>query len=142
MNRKQIFIALLLFISGVATAQKADDVIGKYHLPNKLDVEIYKTGNNYSGKIIALNGFEDGQTTDVNNPDKSKRDTPLLGKVIISDLEFDEDSKQWINGTMYGSEKGMDVNMKVTEITETEITVVGSKFILSKTLKWTRIDDQ
>ena len=141
MNRKQIILALFLFITGIATAQKADDIIGKYHLPNKLDVVIYKTGDNYSGKIIALNGFENGQTTDVKNPDKSKRDTPLLGKVIITNLEFDEGSKQWINGTMYGSEKGMNINLKITEMNEKEITVVGSKFILWKTLKWTRIDN-
>ncbi len=141
MNRKQIILALFLFITGIATAQKADDIIGKYHLPNKLDVEIYKTGDNYSGKIIALNGFENGQTTDVKNPDKSKRDTPLLGKVIITNLQFDEGSKQWINGTMYGSEKGMNINLKITEMNEKEITVIGSKFIFWKTLKWTRIDN-
>jgi len=141
MNRKQIILALFLFITGIATAQKADDIIGKYHLPNKLDVVIYKTGDNYSGKIIALNGFENGQTTDVKNPDKSKRDTPLLGKVIITNLQFDEVEKQWINGIMYGSEKGMNINLKITEMNEKEITVVGSKFILWKTLKWTRIDN-
>jgi uncharacterized protein (DUF2147 family) len=141
MYRKQIIIAFLLFITAIATAQKADDIIGKYHLPNKLDVEIYKTGNSYSGKIIALNGFENGQTTDVKNPDKSKRDTPLLGKVIITNLQFDKEEKQWINGTMYGSEKGMDINLKITEMNGKEITVIGSKFILWKTLKWTRIDN-
>jgi hypothetical protein len=140
MNRKQIIIALILLVSGIVNAQNADGVIGKYHLPNKLDVEIFKTGDIFSGKIIALNGFEDGQILDVKNPDKSKRKTPLLGKVIITDLVFDEDSKKWLNGIMYASEKGMHINLKVTEINDTEITVVGSKLFLWRTLKWKRIN--
>jgi len=137
--RRAILATVLLIISTWAFAQKADDIIGKYHLPNKLDLEIYKVGNKYYGKIIALNGYEDGQTIDVKNPDDSKQNQPLIGMVILKDLEWDEDEKQWVNGNMYGPEKGMVFNLKVTEMMEHKIEVVGSKYFFWHTLEWTRI---
>ena len=71
---KLILITYLVVFSTTYTmAQQPDVIIGKYHLPNKLDIEIFKNNGEYFGKIIALNGFEDGQTIDTNNPDKSKR---------------------------------------------------------------------
>ncbi len=136
---KIIIIVAFLFLSLNIFAQKADDIIGKYHLPNKLDIEIYKKGNKYFGKVIALNGWENGQTKDYKNPDKAKRNEPLTGKTIIKNLEFDANEKEWINGEMYGPEKGMFLNLKITEIRKNEIEVVGSKYFFWKTLIWEKI---
>lgn len=134
-----IFLIIAIFISSLIFAQKADDIIGKYHLPNKLDVQIYKHKDKYYGKIIALNNFEDGQTTDINNDDKAKHKTPLIGMVIIKDLEFDNSKKEWLNGTMYGPEKGMYFNLKITEMRKKEVEVVGSKYFFWHTLIWKKI---
>jgi len=120
-------------------AQKADEIIGKYHLPNDLDVEIFKDNGKYFGKIIALNNFKDGQTTDVNNPEESKQNELLVGKVIIKNLEFNSEKEQWLYGSMYGPENGMVFNLKITEMREKEIEVVGSKYIMWRTLKWEKI---
>ena len=136
--RNKILI-LSLLISAFTFAQRANDIIDKYRLPNKLDVQIFKYENKYYGKIIALNGFEGGQTTDINNDDKEKQNTPLIGMIIIKGLEFDTDSKQWINGKMYGPEKGMFFNLKITEIRKKEIEVVGSKYLFWHTLIWEKI---
>ena len=103
-------------------------IFGKYKLPNKIDVEIFK-----------LNGFEDGQIKDINNPEKSKQEDLLVGKVIIKNLIFDNEEKQWINGTMYGAEKGMVFDLKITEMLNNEIEVVGSKYLFWKTLVWKMI---
>ena len=136
---KTTLVAMLLLLANTLFAQKADDIIGKYHLPNDLDIEIYKVGNEYHGKIIALNGYQEGQTTDVKNPDDTKHNTLLLGMVIIKGLVFDKDDKEWIEGKMYGPEKGMVFNLKITEIREKEIEVVGSKHFFWHTLEWLRI---
>ena len=136
---KYKLILILLITASVIFAQKADDIIGKYHLPNKLDVRIYKLGNKYYGKIVALNGFENGQTTDINNDDDGSRQEPLIGMVIIKGLEFNSEDKEWINGKMYGPEKGMYFNLKVTEMRENEIEVVGSKYFFWHTLIWKKI---
>jgi len=135
--KESIFTYLFLSIIIMNTyAQKADDIIGEYHLPNNIDVEIFKQSDNYFGKIIKLNDFNDGQTKDIYNPEESKRNELLIGKIIITNLEFDEQKKQWLNGNMYGAEKGMEFNLKITEFCDDEIVVVGSKLIFWKTLIW------
>ena len=138
--RNILIIVILIFSTSVVFAQQTDDVIGKYRLPNNLDVEIFKgTSNKYFGKIIALNGYEDGETKDFKNPDKLKRNELLLGKVIIENIEFDKEEKQWINGSMYGPEKGMVFNLKITEVRNNEIEIVGSKYFFRRTLEWKKL---
>ena len=100
---------------------------------------IFKDNGKYFGKIIALNNFKDGQIKDVNNPEESKQDEALIGKVIIQDLEYNSEKEQWLNGSMYGPEKGMVFNLKITEMREKEIEVVGSKYIMWRTLRWEKI---
>ena len=139
MNRIKSTIFLLVFFASLTFAQKADDLIGKYRLPNKLDVEIFKDNGKYFGKIVALNGYEAGQTKDVKNPEKDKRNTQLIGMLILKDLEYNQKEKEWINGNMYGPEKGMIFNLKVTEMRKGEIEVVGSKYFFWKTLVWKKI---
>ena len=138
-QKLKLIIYLIFFVVGSSLAQKADDIIGEYHLPNKLDIEIYKSNGKYFGKIIALNGYEDGQIKDFRNPDDSKQTDLLLGKVIIKNLEFESEDKQWINGSMYGPEKGMNFDLKITEIREKEIEVVGSKYFFWHTIMWDRL---
>lgn len=132
-------VIILIFSTSVVFAQQPDDIIGKYRLPNSLDIEIFKNNNKYFGKIIALNGYENGETKDFKNPDKSKRNELLLGKVIINNLEFDKEEKQWVNGSMYGPEKGMVINLEITEIRDNEIEIVGSKLFFHRTLEWKKL---
>jgi len=40
---------------------------------------------------------------------------------------------------MYGPEKGIVFNLKITKIRQDEIEVVGSKYFFWRTLKWARI---
>ena len=139
MLKLKLTISLITLLTSISFAQQADIIIGKYRLPNELDIEIFKNNKKYFGKIIALNGFEKGQGKDINNPDHSKRNDSLLGKVIIRDLEYDQEGKKWIKGSMYGAEKGMVFNLKIVEVRQNEIVVVGSKFVMRKTLKWEKL---
>ncbi len=139
MLKIKLTISLITLLTSISFAQRADIIIGKYRLPNKLDIEIFKNNEKYFGKIIALNGFEDGQLKDINNPDQSKRNDYLLGKLIFKDLEYDQEEEIWINGSMYGAEKGLFVNLKITEVRQNEIVVVGSKFVMRKTLEWKKL---
>ncbi len=139
MIKIKLTIYIILFSLSFSFAQQADEIVGKYHLPNKLDVEIFKYKEKYYGRIIALNGYENGQTVDYKNPDKSKQKDKLIGKIIITGLEYDKDENEWINGSMYGPEKGMNFNLKVNEIRPKEIEVVGSKYLFWHTLVWNKI---
>ena len=132
-------ISIIVIFTSMLFAQQADIIVGKYRLPNKLDVEIFENSGKYFGKIIALNGFENGQLKDVKNPDRSQRNGLLLGKLIIKDLEYDQDEEKWINGSMYGAEKGLYFNLLIAEVRENEISVVGSKFVMKKSLEWKKL---
>jgi len=139
MLKLKITISLMIFFISFSIAQNANTIVGKYHLPNSLDLEIFKKNNKYYGKIIALNGYENGQTRDEKNPDKLKRNDLLIGKIIIEDLEYDSSEKEWINGRMYGPEKGMFFDFKITEVRSKEIEIVASKYFFWKTLEWQKI---
>lgn len=139
MLKLRLTLGFILFFTGFSFAQNADVIIGKYRLPNALDVEIFKQNGKFFGKIIALNNYEDGEQKDIKNSDNSKRNDLLLGKLIIKNLEYDADENIWINGEMYGPDKGINVDLKILEVLENEIVVVGSKYIMRKTLIWKKI---
>ncbi|RLD61116.1 MAG: DUF2147 domain-containing protein [Bacteroidetes bacterium] len=139
MLKIKLTVALIILFTGFSFAQNADVIIGKYLLPNDLEVELFKQDGKYFGKIVGLNNYRDGETRDVKNSDSSKRNDLLLGKLIIKDLEYDAEEKIWVNGEMYGPDKGINVNLKITEVTETGIIIVGSKYIMRKTMEWKRI---
>jgi len=136
LNIKLIVLFILPFLSNISAQ---NEIVGKYHLPNKLDIEIFEYKSKYYGRIIALNGYEDGQTVDYKNPKKEKRHNLLLGKIIITNIEYDAVQKEWINGTMYGPEKGVFFDFKIKDARENEIEIVASKYLFWKTLQWERI---
>ncbi len=141
MIRKK-FIAIYCFLVLISVdmyGQQADDILGIYHLPNSLQVEIYSTGDHFEGKIISVEGFNNGDLTDIHNQDKSKRSDNLMGKIIIHELKFDSESKQWKKGKMYSPDKGIIVNLKVTEVGKDEISIVGSKYFFRKSMKWKKV---
>lgn len=139
MLKLTLTISLIIFLTSVSFAQNNDKIIGKYHLPNNLDIEIFKNNGKYYGKIIALNGFEDGQLKDINNPDKSKHNEYLIGKVIIKDLEYELENNEWVNGRIYSPDKGIQLNLKVIKAEENEIVVIGSKYLFWKTIVWKKL---
>ncbi len=82
-------IGLLLFIiytsfSVIYSQNNGDNIVGYYYYfePKEKEytqVEVYKSGNKYKGKVIWLKEpyFPDGKVkTDIFNKDKSKRNRP------------------------------------------------------------------
>lgn len=118
----------------------ADKIIGKWFLPDNIQIEIFKKNNKFYGKIIDITGFNDGQTKDVNNPNKDSRNDDLMGKIIISDLEYDSNIKQWINGTIYAPQKGIKLNLKINYAKENELEAEASKLFFWKSIIWKKIN--
>ena len=139
MKNNVLSIISLLALVSLAIAQNPDDIIGKYRLPNQLDVEIFKQNNKYYGKIVGVGDLDFENQKDIHNPDEDLQDELLLGKVIITNLEYDKSERQWLDGSMYGPEKGLIFNLKITEVRANEIEVVGSKYFFWKTLIWKKI---
>ena len=146
MKQKSILskLFLLLLISSVTVSsaygvKQEDKILGRWLLPDNLEIEIFKKENKFYGKIIDVYGFNDGQEKDIHNPDKSKRNDHLLGKIIISDLEYDQKNAKWINGTIYAPQKGLTLDLTILKINGETLEAKGSKLFFSKTIIWKRI---
>ena len=111
-------ITLLMFTLSVFSLDglsqtKADDIIGIWLTNGKepAKIQIYKSSEKYYGKIIWLkNPIENGkQRSDGNNPDKVKRENPIIGLVILTGFKFDGDD-EWKGGDIYDPESGKTYN--------------------------------
>ena len=97
-------IVFLNFSMMLFSQSKADDILGTWYSPVKEgNVQIYKSGKNYNGKLIHLKNSLDSQgkrILDVNNPDKEKRKRPLVGILLLKDITYDDKKKSW-KGKLY-----------------------------------------
>ena len=117
---KNRLLALLLFtflFSSIASAQKADAIIGSWANPSGEDhILIYKKGNKYFGKLdwIKYPNDETGKPkTDKNNPDETLRTRPEWGLELLKDFVYDEDNV-YDDGTIYDPKNGKTYSCKMT----------------------------
>jgi len=113
MLRKIIKILLLPLIAILVSlensnAQTADKIIGKYWSPKKDGkIEIYKTGNNYFGKIIS----GEKPVKDVNNPKPELRNRDVIGMVFLTNFIYAD--KQYQDGEIYDPTSGKTYSCKM-----------------------------
>ena len=114
---KNFLVVIFVFTTAFIFAQKENEIEGTW-IPSsgKAHVRIYKTGDHFYGAIIWLNEPIDSLThkpkVDKNNPDKSKRNTPLLGYLLLKNFVFHNGI--WENGTIYDPENGKTYSCKIT----------------------------
>lgn len=138
-------LALLLFFTTALMAQSVDPDLIKgnwYTDANKSVVYIFKaTNGKYYGKIVWLkNPKEDDGTdkVDDNNPDPDKRNTPLIGLMLLKSFDFDKD--HWTNGTIYDPDNGKTYKCTISATNEDELFVRGYIGIpaIGRTTVWHR----
>ena len=144
---KQRIASLILFsllISFEAYSQnKANDIIGIWLTGGKepAKIQIYKSGEKFYGKIIWLkNPTENGkQRIDANNPDKAKRNNPIIGLLILNGFKFDGDD-EWKGGDIYDPESGKTYSSYMYLKDKNTIKVRGYVGIslFGRTETWTR----
>ncbi|MCB1056310.1 MAG: DUF2147 domain-containing protein [Acidobacteria bacterium] len=157
--RQGILLVLAVFLMlGSATAvqaQKADDILGVWKTAETdkgySHVKIYKDGGKYFGEIIWLlkpnypadepGGLAGKPKVDRNNPDKSKRDQPILGLKLLKGFNFD--GGEWNGGTIYDPENGKTYKciMKLDGETLNVRGYIGFS-LLGRTTQWTRVEDK
>lgn len=121
------------------------DITGFWLTANKASIiQFYKDGDRYSGKIAWQRYSKDKSgkpLTDVNNPDKSKRNNPLLGTTMISNLRYNAGSKMYEGGRIYMPQVGKTYDCKVkiaSNGNSMEITAIAGLSMMSKTFTWSR----
>jgi uncharacterized protein (DUF2147 family) len=147
-NGLTFMIQFLLSVSFVifsfaAFAQKADDILGIW-ASNEVNVriEVFKEGNYYKGKIVYLKDPKDSSgkpKTDVKNHDPRLRSRPMMGLVILEDLEYKDG--EWVNGKIYDAESGGHYKCYVTMANKNELSIrafMGFS-MFGKTVNWYRL---
>jgi uncharacterized protein (DUF2147 family) len=138
--------AVLLMVSPSGFAQEAegDKIIGVWEVGSgKARVKIAKYGEKYAGKIVWLRepNYEDGTPkVDKNNPDESKRKTPLLGYSNMKGFVYSGKNK-YEEGTIYDPENGSNYNCLITMIDENTLEVRGyiGVQLFGRTDTWKRV---
>jgi uncharacterized protein (DUF2147 family) len=138
-----VIASLILFSNSLQAQTKADDIAGIW-LTNGDDpakIQIYKSGDKFYGKIIwlkipLLNG---APKVDKNNPDKTKRSTPIIGLALLSGFTFNGDDA-WKGGVIYDPQNGKTYSCNISLKDKNTLKVRGyiGISLLGRTEVWTR----
>jgi uncharacterized protein (DUF2147 family) len=139
-----LFLFLVLCFGAAEAQVKADDIIGIWltHGDKPAKIQVYKTGDQYFGKIIFLQfPIENGKPmVDKRNPDKGKQEQPLLGLGLLSGFLFDKD--EWNSGHIYDPESGKTYSCTISLKDQRTLKVRGYVGIslFGRTEVWTRVE--
>lgn len=120
------------------------DLSGHWITANKANIiQFSKAGDTYQGKIVWMRQPNDKNgkpTKDVKNPDKSKRNNPIIGSVMLYNLKYNPKSGYYEGGKAYHHNLGRTVDCKVKLMNngKTLEVVAMSGTLLSRTAVWTR----
>jgi uncharacterized protein (DUF2147 family) len=136
-------ISLLSCSAAWAGTGNGDEILGKWlNASGRGQIEIYKEGNLYFGKLVWLRepNDENGMPKlDRNNPKKTEQGKPLLGALILRG--FKQDGKEWNGGYIYDPQNGKDYKCFLKLQSPNELKVRGyiGVSLLGRTEVWTRI---
>ncbi len=139
---KHIVILFLThgFLNTIQAQQSSDKIVGIWFNEDRTNkIEIYKTGNTFSGKIVWFEKIESNPNLhpkDKNNPNPELRNRHILGMDIITGLEYS--GGKWINGTIYTPKRGIYADCEVELLSNGGLKIIVSKSGFTKTQIWTR----
>lgn len=112
-------LLLTIIFMGINAAVKAQtDPIEKvwYNQEKTAKIQVYKAKDGkFYGKMVWLKEpLENGKPkVDKENPDEKKRNTPLIGLILLRGLEKDGD-KEYDGGKIYDPKNGKTYSCKIT----------------------------
>jgi uncharacterized protein (DUF2147 family) len=145
--KKIFFLNAMLFLATISFAQSlsSDKIVGVWLTEDKdLKIEIFKTGNAYSGKLLwSKEMFEaDGKTSkkDDKNPNDKLKSRPWQGIVHITGLTYEDG--EYIDGELYRPQDGNMYSLKaeLKSINKLETRGYMGVPMMGKTFKWTRVE--
>jgi uncharacterized protein (DUF2147 family) len=141
-----LFSLLLVFVFSAIThpASNGDAILGTWETGSgKAHVEIKKYNNTYYGQVVWLKEPNDATgkpKTDKNNPDATRRQTPILGLRLLLGFIY-KGENQWKDGTIYDPEGGSTYNCKI-EMTDPDLLNIRGYIgisLLGRTEVWKRV---
>jgi uncharacterized protein (DUF2147 family) len=131
------------FSTGSKASIGPDDILGTWlNATGKGQIQIFKQGNTYSGKLVWLQepNDESGKPkTDKNNPDANLKTKPIWGLQILKGFQFDKD--EWNGGKIYDPQNGKEYKCYMKMKGANTLLVRGYIGIamMGRTETWTRI---
>ena len=145
-----VLIAWALLTAGAACAAGPDDIIGTWYNQEKdAQIEVYKCGEKFCGKIVWLKvpdypeGSKDGTPgtpkLDHNNPDAAHSRDPIVGLNIVKDFSYDQENR-WNGGSVYDPKNGKTYKGKMTLVDQSRLDLRGyiGISLIGRTTTWTR----
>ena len=98
----------------------SDQIVGHWmSAENNLEVEIFKTGDNYDAKVVWIDDSNDksrpmNTRCDFRNPDQSLRKRKIIGLIVMDGLIYNKKNNEWEKGKIYDPHTGKDWNAKAS----------------------------
>lgn len=133
-------------VSKAQTAEvpESDKIVGVWEVGSgKARVKISKYGDKFGGKIVWLKEptYADGtKKVDKNNPDETKRSTPLLGYNNLLGFSY-KGKSEYDGGTIYDPENGNVYNCNISLKDDNTLEVRGyiGVSLFGRTDTWKRV---
>jgi len=131
-------------VKNVAKCSSADNIVGTYYVEyngQKSKCKIYKSDNGtFKANCIWLEKDKDSKGNkilDVHNPDKSLRGKPADKILLIWDLKYNPEKKQWDGGTIYDPVHGFTANCTAEFIDDgNTLKIFGNVLGIGKSVYW------
>jgi uncharacterized protein (DUF2147 family) len=155
--RASLVLAIALAFVGTASAAApsgADAALGTWRTEagdqgGRANVEVRRQGDRFVGVIVSLeepnfpaDHARAGQPkVDLENPDASKRERPIVGLRILSGFTHDGDGR-WSGGTIYDPANGKTYKARITLEDASTLDVRGYVGVplFGRTTTWKRVD--
>lgn len=136
--------AMLSFTAFKTHADNPDAIVGVWKTgEGTAMVKIYKSGENYQGRVVWLKEPNDPETgkpkVDKNHPEAANHSRPILGLVNIWGFKYTEE-KTWDNGNIYDPKNGNTYSCTIRMLNANTIEVRGyiGVSLIGRTDTWTR----
>jgi uncharacterized protein (DUF2147 family) len=136
-----VFLMSFFSVTGIS-AQEADTVLGVYTVASgKADVEIYKCGTSYCGKIVWLASPLNSKgipKVDGENPDVNKKTRPIMGMDMVWGFKY-KGNNYYEGGNIYDPEEGKTYSAMMT-LKGNKLDMRGyiGISLIGKTTVWTK----
>ncbi len=138
-NHKKYFMKNLLFLALliIATAfnipshHSTSNITGRWmSTENNLEVEIFKTGNEFKARVIWFDDSDDKSKPldtrcDVKNPDEQLRTRKVIGMEVMRGLIYNPNNDDFENGRIYDASTGRNWNANALLMTNGQLRVRG-----------------
>lgn len=137
-----------LLLAPFSFASNPDAIVGMWMTDEGDTIEIYKCGKQYCGRIAeaaeplypAGDKMAGKPKVDRENPDKKRRNDPIIGLQLMKDFNYKKKDDYWQGGTIYDPNNGKTYKCKATLKADGKLHVRGyiGFAALGRTEVWAR----